>query len=65
MTKTSPKPQSSETLERPRVYVTRKGGLYVKADELLRSRRARAVIEKMAKLDFGKNSSSASPKKRQ
>ena len=36
--------------ERPKVYVNANGGLYVKADELLRSKKARAIIEKMAKL---------------
>ncbi len=65
MTKTSPKAPSSTDPERPPVYVTPKGALYVKADDLLRSKRARAVIEKMAKLDFGRDSSGASPEKRQ
>ena len=36
--------------ERPKTYVTRRGGLYVKADELLRSKRARDIIDKMADL---------------
>lgn len=36
--------------ERPKIYVTRRGGLYVKAGELLHSKRARAIIDKMASL---------------
>ena len=36
--------------ERPKTYVTRRGGLYVKAEELLHSRKARAIIDKMASL---------------
>ena len=36
--------------DRPPIYVTAKGGLYVKADELLKSKRARAVIDQMARL---------------
>lgn len=36
--------------DRPPIYVTAKGGLYVKADELLRSKRARAVIDQMVRL---------------
>ena len=42
---------SKESLpDRPKIYVTPKGGLYVKAEELLRSKRAQAIIEKMAEL---------------
>lgn len=36
--------------DRPPIYVTAKGGLYVKADELLRSKRARVVIDQMVRL---------------
>lgn len=34
----------------PKVYVTRTGGFYVKADELLRSKKARERLREMAKL---------------
>ena len=34
----------------PKVYVTRTGGIYVKADELLRSEKARDRLREMAKL---------------
>jgi hypothetical protein len=64
MKNVSPKKRPSTERERPPVYVTPKGRLYVKADELLRSKRARAVIEQMAKLDFGIKSSGRPPKKR-
>ncbi len=64
MTKTSAKTRSATDRERPTVYVTPRGARYVKADELLRSKRARAVIEQMAKLDFGRKPSGASSKKR-
>lgn len=43
--------------ERPKIYVTPRGARYVKADELLRSKRARAEIEALAKLDFNRTSS--------
>ena len=36
--------------DRPPIYVTAKGRLYIKADELLRSKRARAVIDRMVRL---------------
>ncbi len=64
MKKVSPKKRPSTNRERPTVYVTPRGARYVKADELLRSKRARAVIEQMAKLDFGIKPSGVSPKKR-
>lgn len=44
--------QAETDEERPRIYVTPRGGRYVKADELLRSKRARKVIKAMAKLDL-------------
>ena len=48
--------------DRPPIYVTAKGGLYVKADELLRSKRARAVIDQMARLaENAKKHTSRSP----
>lgn len=36
--------------ERPKIYVTRKGERYVKADELLRSKRGRERLAAMNKL---------------
>ena len=36
--------------ERPKIYVTKKGARYVKADELLRSKRGRARVEEMKQL---------------
>lgn len=36
--------------ERPKIYVTRKGERYVKADELLRSKRGRERLEAMNEL---------------
>ena len=38
--------------ERPKIYVTYRGARYVKADELLRSKRAREQIKALAKIDF-------------
>ena len=46
--------------ERPKIYVTSRGARYVKAGELLRSKRARAEIEAMAKIDL-KQTSTAIP----
>ena len=43
--------------ERSKIYVTPRGARYVKADELLRSKRGRAVVNAMAKLDFKRASS--------
>lgn len=45
--------------ERPKIYVNARGGLYVKADELLRSEKARAIIEKMAKMPLKQMSTSS------
>lgn len=43
-------PQDEQNLpDRPKIYVTRRGERYVKADELLRSKRGRAQLEKMKK----------------
>ena len=39
-------------LERPRVYVTHSGKLFVKPEELLRSKQARDLLDEMAKLSF-------------
>lgn len=41
-------PKDEQNLpERPKIYVTKRGERYVKADELLRSKRGRAQLEKM------------------
>lgn len=45
--------------DRPKIHVTPRGGLYVKADELLRSKKARAIIDKMAKLPLKQMSTSS------
>ena len=42
---------------KPAVYVTESGGLYVKADELLRSNAAREQIDGMAKISVKKSPS--------
>ena len=39
-------------LERPKVYVTSSGRLFVKPEELLRSKQARDLLDEMAKLSF-------------
>lgn len=38
--------------ERPEVYVSSMGSFYVKADELLYSKRGREVVDEMAKLYY-------------
>ena len=43
--------------ERPKVYFTNSGTMYVKADELLKSKRGRAAVNKMA--EFFKQRKSA------
>lgn len=50
--------------ERPKIYVTSRGARYVKADELLRSERGRAVVDAMAKLRFRQPSSDISSEDR-
>ena len=57
MSKESREVDQNGEFERPKVYVTPLGKRYVKADELLRSKRGRAELEKMARLDFGKDTS--------
>ncbi len=42
--------------DKPTVYVTEKGGLYVKADELLRSNTVREQIDSMARIPVKKSS---------
>ena len=48
--------------ERPKIYVTSRGARYVKADELLLSKRGRAAVDAMAELSFERPSSDTSPK---
>ena len=38
--------------DRPKIYVNARGGLYVKADELLRSKKVRHLIDEMVKFPF-------------
>ncbi len=38
-----------EKSDRPKIYVSIRGGLSVKADELLQSKKVRAIIDEMAK----------------
>ena len=45
--------------DRPKIYVNARGGLYVKADELLRSKKVRRLIDKMAKLPLTQPSMSS------
>ena len=56
MWKKSRKEDQNGEFERPQVHVTSSGRMYVDANELFRSKRGRAMLEEMAKLDFGKNS---------
>ena len=41
----------------PTVYITAKGGRFVKTDELFRSRRVVELMNKMSKLDISANHS--------
>ena len=52
--------KENEVPERPRVYVRKNGSRYVNADELLRSKRGRAVIRKMKKVRRGRRPTSRS-----
>ena len=47
------------------VYVTSRGGQYVKADELLDSPEVREIIKKMADIPVERKSSDTSPKNRE
>ncbi len=47
---------------RPKIYVTPRGGVYVKPDELLASPKVREMIKKMAAIPFEHKSSGTSPK---
>ena len=48
--------------ERPKVYVTNSGTVYVKADELLKSKRGRAAVNKMAQFNFKRKKADTSEK---
>lgn len=49
--------------ERPKIYVTSRGERYVKAEELLTSKRGREAVEKMAKFAESLRASKSPPKK--
>ena len=57
MAKAPQKGERKSDQERPPIYVTPLGRRYVKAGELLRSKRGREMVDAMADLDFGENSS--------
>ena len=44
--------KSKSTADGPTVYITAKGGRYVKTSELFRSRRVVELMDKMSKLDI-------------
>lgn len=48
-----------------KIYVTPRGGQYVKADELLASPKVREIIKKMADIPVERKSSDMSPKDRE
>ena len=52
--------EENEVPERPRVYVRKNGSRFVNADELLRSKRGRAVIDRMRKVRRGRRATSRS-----
>ena len=52
--------EENEVPERPRVYVRKNGSRYVNADELLRSKRGRAIIRKMKRVRRGRRPTSRS-----
>ena len=43
-------PKQEELLDKPRIYVSRLGERYVKAEDVLRSRKVRKLIKEMAKI---------------
>ena len=43
-------PEQEELLDKPKIYVSRWGEIYVKPEDLLRSKKARKLIEQMAKI---------------
>ncbi len=48
-----------------KIYVTSRGGQYVKADELLASPKVLEIIKKMADISVERKSSDTSPKDRE
>ena len=48
--------------KRPKIYVTSRGGVYVKAEELLANPEVREIIAKMAKIPVEPKSSDTSQK---
>ena len=50
--------------KRPKIYVTSRGGVYVKAEELLANPEVQAKIKKMAKIPVEPKSSGTSSKDR-
>ena len=48
-----------------KIYVTPRGGQYVKADELLASPQVREIIKKMADIPIERKSPGTSPKDRE
>ena len=50
--------EENEVPERPRVYVRKNGSRYVNADEFLRSKRGRAVIDRMRRVTRGRRPTS-------
>ena len=44
--------KSKSSADGPTVYITAKGGRFVKTDELFRSRRVVELMDKMSKLDI-------------
>ncbi len=51
--------QSKTDKESPKIYVTHRGARYVKADEVLRSKKARDQIDALANIDFKRPSTVA------
>ena len=49
--------KSKSSADGPTVYITAKGGRFVKTDELFRSRRVVELMNKMSKLDISANHS--------
>lgn len=43
-------PEQEELLDGPKIYVTRLGEIYVKPEDVLRSKKIRKRIEQMAKI---------------
>ena len=46
----NPDAKGEELLDKPKIYVSWRGERYVKAEDVLRSKNVRKLIEKMAKI---------------